>query len=69
MPHRALSGSKLTVRNGSSISAVQPISLRRTRAIQMPSHSRATVPPAAVGPLSPCAISPSPIKPTGLISK
>ena len=40
MPQVSLLGSKLSVRKGISISIVQPISLWRTRAFQMPSHAR-----------------------------
>ena len=40
MPHAVAFGSKLRVRNGISISAVQPVAVRRTRAIQIPSHDR-----------------------------
>jgi hypothetical protein len=60
IPHAGASGSKLIVWNGISISSVQPISLRRTRAFQMPSQSR--LPPEGLSRLS--AISPE-----GFISK
>ena len=61
MPQAGALGSKARVRNGMSISSTQPISLWRTRAFQMPSHSRLLVP---LGPFSASAISPD-----GFISK
>ncbi len=61
MPQAGALGSKARLRNGKSISITQPISLCRTLAFQMPSHSR-WLPP--VGPLSASAISPA-----GFISK
>jgi hypothetical protein len=60
-PHASPAGLKLNVRNGSSISIVQPISLRRTRASQMPSQSRLAWPEGF--------ISESAISPDGFISK
>ena len=69
MPQVGFCGSKLNVRNGSSISAVHPSSVRRTRMFQIPSHRlfrKLKNPPAAP---SPPDISPSPIRPDGLISK
>ncbi len=61
IPQAGASGEKLSVRNGISISATHPMSLRRTRAVQMPSHCRLFWPPLP--------ISESPIRPDGLISK
>ena len=60
IPHLSLFGSKFSVRNGISISIVQPSSLCRTRAFQMPSHAR----------LSPFVLkTESAISPDGFISK
>ena len=71
-PHAVLPGEKFTVLNGISISAVQPMLVRRTRAIQMPSHDLFMPPPKPpqrppppVGPV----MRPSPMAPDGLISK
>ena len=61
MPHAGALGSKASVRKGMSISITQPISLWRTRAFQMPSHSRLFDPP---GPIRASAI-----RPAGFISK
>ena len=61
MPQAGAFGSKASVRNGISISTTQPISLCSTRAFQMPSHSRAFVPP---GPINASAM-----RPAGFISK
>ena len=63
MPQLDAFGLKLIVRSGISISALHPISLRSTRAFQMPSHERFTCVPL------PASTSPSPIAPDGLISK
>ena len=61
MPQAGAFGSKASDRKGMSISMTQPISLCRTRAFQMPSHSRLFEPP---GPISASAI-----RPAGFISK
>ena len=50
-PHASVSGSKFTVLNGISISAVQPVAVRRTRAIQMPSHDLFISPPKSPPPV------------------
>jgi hypothetical protein len=60
MPHASAFGSKLSVLKGISISMVQPISLCRTFAYQMPSHWRFW---------NPAPRSASPISPDGFISK
>ena len=51
MPHACPSDSKFNVRNGSSISAVHPSLVRRTRAVQIPSHCRlSALEPLAAAP-------------------
>ena len=60
MPQVSLSGLKLSVRNGISISMVQPRSSWSTRAFQMPSHARFM-------PFTPKTA--SAIRPEGFISK
>ena len=64
----SVSGSKFSVLNGISISAVQPMLVRRTRASQMPSHDLFISPPKSPPPVG-SVIRPSPIAPDGLISK
>ena len=67
-PHVSVFGSKFTVLNGISISAVQPVAVRRTLASQMPSHDLFISPPKSSPPVG-LVIRPSPIAPDGLISK
>lgn len=67
-PHVSVSGSKLTVLKGISISALHPVAVRRTRASQMPSHDLFISPPNPPPPVG-LVIKPSPIAPDGLISK
>jgi hypothetical protein len=61
MPQASLVGLKFNVRNGISTSIVQPMSLRVTRAFQIPSHCR------LLTSADPCRA--SAMRPDGFISK